>query len=596
MSPRIHILPESLANQIAAGEVVERPASVVKELIENSLDASASEILVEIEKGGKTLVRVTDNGCGMKKDDAFLSLERHATSKVRSAADLFALHTMGFRGEALPAIASVSRLRLTTRSVDDEAGWQIYAEGGTIRQAEAVGTVAGTVVEVRSLFFNTPGRRKFLRKEETEFGHIADVVARLALARPDIHFRLSHNGRTYLEAYRHKRLEERAAALLGRGVARDLLEVEADSGHGEMLVGLLGAPGISRSTTGQIYTYVNGRFVRDRVVQHAILEAYRSLLEKRRYPVAVLFLDMPPEAVDVNVHPTKHEVRFRNQQQIHDFIVAALRERLQHVLIETSAPGRFTQPPPAPSSAPYPGATTDYRARIQESLSAFNERVAATPAIAAVATVKGEMTGWSSGRAGETPLPEGWRLIGQHLNSYLLCQVQDELVLVDQHAAHERIGFERLRRQLAAGRIERQNLLFPVVLELEHREAAVFSEHLVDFARFGFEVAAFGGRSFSVTALPALFAEVDVERLVRDLAAELNEIGRSGQLDDEIERILAVLACHSMVRANQALSVSEMQRLLQDLAEIDFGSCCPHGRPVMHRLSRREIEKLFHRG
>ncbi len=596
MSPRIYILPESLANQIAAGEVVERPASVVKELIENSLDASASEIFVEIEKGGKALVRVTDNGCGMKKDDAFLSLERHATSKVKSAADLFALHTMGFRGEALPAIASVSRLRLTTRSVEDEAGWQIYAEGGTIRQAEAVGTVPGTVVEVRNLFFNTPGRRKFLRKEETEFGHIADVVSRLALARPDIHFRLSHNGRSYLEAYRHKRLEERAAALLGRGIARDLLAVEADSGQGEMLVGLLGAPGISRSTTGQIYTYVNGRFVRDRVVQHAILEAYRSLLEKRRYPVAVLFIDMPPDTVDVNVHPTKHEVRFRNQQQIHDFIVAALRERLQHVVIETAGLGSVTPQRPAPATAPYAPVGPDYRARIQESLLAFNDKVAATPAIAAVATVKGEMTGWSSGPGMEPALPEGWRLIGQHLNSYLLCQVHDELVLVDQHAAHERIGFERLRQQLSAGGIESQSLLFPVVLELEHREAAVFTDHLANFARFGFEVEAFGGRSFSVTAVPALLAEVDAERLVRDLAAELNEIGRSGQLDDEIERILAVLACHSMVRANQALSLSEMQRLLQDLAAIDFGSCCPHGRPVMHRLSRREVEKFFHRG
>ncbi len=595
MSPRIHILPENLANQIAAGEVVERPASVVKELIENSLDAAASEIFVEIEKGGRALVRVTDNGCGMKKDDAFLSLERHATSKVKNAADLFALHTMGFRGEALPAIASVSRLRLTTRSVEDEAGWQIYAEGGTIRQAEAVGTVPGTVVEVRNLFFNTPGRRKFLRKEETEFGHIADVVSRLALARPDIHFRLSHNGRSYLEAYRHKRLEERAAALLGRTVAKDLLAVEADSGQGEMLVGLLGTPGISRSSTGQIYTYVNGRFVRDRVVQHAILEAYRSLLEKRRYPVAVLFIDMPPETVDVNVHPTKHEVRFRNQQQVHDFIVAALRERLQHVVVETTALGRLTPPQPAPASLPYAPAAPEYRARIQESLTAFNDRVAATPAIAAVATVKGEMSGWSSGRGAEPALPEGWRLIGQHLNSYLLCQVHDELVLVDQHAAHERIGFERLRRQLAADGIESQSLLFPVVLDLEHREAAVFTEHLEHFDRFGFEVEAFGGRAFSVKAVPALLAEVDVERLVRDLAAELNEIGRTGQIDDEIERVLAVLACHSMVRANQALSLSEMQRLLQDLAAIDFGSCCPHGRPVMHRLSRREIEKFFHR-
>jgi DNA mismatch repair protein MutL len=601
MKNRIQILPENLANQIAAGEVVERPASVVKELVENSLDASASEIFIEIEKGGKALIRVSDNGYGMKKDDAFLCLERHATSKVVNAEDLFALHTMGFRGEALPAIASVTRLRLTTRSVDDESGWQIYAEGGTIRQADAVGVAPGTVVEVRNLFFNTPGRRKFLRKEETEFGHIADVVSRLALSRPDIHFRLLHNGRNVLEAYRHNRLEERAAALLGRNVAADLLAVDADSGNGEMLVGLLGTPGISRSTTAQIYTYINGRFVRDRVVQHAILEAYRSLLEKRRYPIAVLFIDMPPETVDVNVHPTKHEVRFRNQQQVHDFIVNALRDRLQQVSFEPSRNTNTFQSPAfnntaSTATAASTPAQRDYRERVQESLSAFNEKVASVPTIAAIATVKGEIDGWSSGNTETKSLPEGWRLIGQYLNSYLICQADDELVLIDQHAAHERIGFERLRKQLEADGIESQALLFPIVLELEHREAAVLAEHLEDFARFGFEVEAFGGRSFTVKSVPALVADVDAERLVRDLAAELNEIGRAAQLDNEIERVLAVLACHSMVRANQALSISEMQQLLQDLADIDFGSCCPHGRPIMQRLSKREIEKLFHRG
>ena len=284
MNNRIQILPENLANQIAAGEVVERPASVVKELIENAIDASATEVFVDIEKGGKSLVRVADNGYGMKKDDAFLSLERHATSKIKNADDLFALHTMGFRGEALPAIASVSRLRMTTRSVDEESGWQIYAEGGTIRQAEAVGSAPGTIVEVRNLFFNTPARRKFLRKDETEFGHIADVVSRLALARSDIHFRLAHNGRSIVDAYRHGRLEERVAVLLGRNLAGGLLPVDADSGNGEMLVGLLGAPGVSRSSTAQIYTYINGRFVRDRLVQHAIVREVADVEQGRGEP------------------------------------------------------------------------------------------------------------------------------------------------------------------------------------------------------------------------------------------------------------------------------------------------------------------------
>jgi DNA mismatch repair protein MutL len=597
MIDKIQILPENLANQIAAGEVVERPASVVKELVENSLDAGADEIFVEIEKGGKALVKVTDNGHGMRKDDAFLCLERHATSKVRNAEDLFALHTMGFRGEALPAIASVSRLRLTTRSVEDDSGWQIYAEGGTIRQADAIGAAPGTIVEVRNLFFNTPGRRKFLRKEETEFGHIADVVSRLALSRPDVHFRLMHNSRNILEAYRHNRLEERAAALLGRNLAGNLLAVDAESGNGEMLVGLLGAPGVSRSSTGQIYTYVNGRFVRDRVVQHAILEAYRSLLEKRRYPIAVLFIDMPPEMVDVNVHPTKHEVRFRNQQQVHDFIVAALRDRLQRISTGLAPLSELSSDPPAENRLPTAGSVSRiYQERIQESLAAFNDKVAVAPTVSAVSTVKGEISGWSRTREETSPVPDGWRLIGQYLNSYLLCQADEELVLVDQHAAHERIGFERLRHQFANDGVESQNLMFPVVIELEHREAAVLTEQLDDFKRYGFEVDAFGGRSFTVKAVPALVGDVDAERLVRDLAAELNEIGRAGQLNDEIERVLSVIACHSMVRANQALSQAEMQQLLNDLAGIDFGSCCPHGRPIMHRLSKQQIEKLFHRG
>lgn len=596
---RIRILTEDIANQIAAGEVVERPASVVKELVENAIDASATEIFVDIEKGGRALIRVTDNGCGMNRDDAFLSLERHATSKVKSAEDLFALHTMGFRGEALPAIASVSRLRMTTRTIDDESGWQIYAEAGTIRQADAIGAPPGTVVEVRNLFFNTPGRRKFLRREETEFGHIAEMITRLALSRPDIHLRLSHDGRTVVEAYRHKRLEERTAALLGRALVNDLLPVEADSGNGEHLVGLLGAPGVSRSSTSHIYTYVNGRYVRDRVIQHAILDAYRTLLEKRRYPVAVLFLDLPPGMVDVNVHPTKHEVRFRNQQQVHDFIVASLQARLRHSAASAapllSGPDWSMPAPPPPAARPT--VSDDHRERIQESLAAFNARVETTPVAGRpMPSAKGEAIGWGPTAQPAAGLPEGWRLIGQYLSSYLVCQAGDDLLLIDQHAAHERLGFERLRSELAGGGIASQALLFPLVIELDHRESAVFGRHLASFARFGFEIEDFGGRSYSVKAVPALLGDVDAERLVRDLAAELDDIGRASQLDTEIERVLSVIACHGMVRANQPLSVSEMQRLISDLVALGINTCCPHGRPVAHRLSRRDVETLFRRG
>jgi DNA mismatch repair protein MutL len=595
MSPRIHILPEQLANQIAAGEVVERPASVVKELLENAIDAGASELFIDVEQGGKRLVRVADNGCGMAKEDLFLALERHATSKITSTDDLFALHTLGFRGEALPSIASVSRLRLTSRPVDQELGWQLYAEGGTVRQAEALGAVTGTVVEVRDLFFNTPGRRKFLRSDETEFGHLADVVMRLALARPDIQLRLTHNGRVHLEAYRHQRLEERAAALLGRTLTADLLPVESESGNGEVLSGLLGSPALNRSAASHLYTYVNGRFVRDRVLQHAVLEAYRTLLEKRRYPVAVLFLDLPPQAVDVNVHPTKHEVRFREQQRVHDFVMGAVRSRLLgESLASTGSLEATNQNTRVPLAVTNPAETA--RVGVQEALTAY---VARTPAV--------ELPVWQTGGKGEalafagtspaTPrLPDGWRVIGQYLNSYLVCQAGDDLLLVDQHAAHERIGFEKLRRQLAGDGIARQRLLFPAVIEGDHRQAAVIGEHLRDFDRLGFELEAFGGRSFTLTALPQLLAGADPERLVLDMAEELAQIGCGSSLDAALDQVLMRLACHAMVRANQPLARPEMETLLAELAAIDFGSHCPHGRPVLRRMGRGEIERFFHRG
>lgn len=595
MTPKIHILPEQLANQIAAGEVVERPASVVKELLENAIDAGASELLVEVEQGGRRLVRVTDNGCGMAKDDLFLALERHATSKIGSAADLFALHTLGFRGEALPSIASVARLRLASRPIDQELGWQIYAEGGTVRQAEAIGTPAGTVVEVRDLFFNTPGRRKFLRSDETEFGHLADVVVRVALARPDIHLRLMHNGRTHLEAYRHQRLEERVAALLGRTLAADMLAVEVESGKGEMLTGLIGSPRLNRSSSSHLYAYVNGRFVRDRVVQHAILEAYRTLLEKRRYPVAVLFLDLPPEAVDVNVHPTKHEVRFREQQHIHDFVMGAVRSRLLDEAVAVAAVPETADPLRLPVEAVIAPAAAA-RNGVQEALAAYGERPPVSEPSLWRAGGKGEALRWKESAGAAQQLPDGWRVIGQYLNSYLVCQAGDDLLLVDQHAAHERIGFEKLRLQMQAAGIEKQRLLFPSVIECDHRQAAVVTEHLADFARLGFELEAFGGRSFTLTALPQLLAGSDAERLVLDTAEELAQVGRGGSLDAALDQVLMRLACHAMIRANQPLARPEMEMLLAELAAIDFGSHCPHGRPVVRRMGRNEIERFFHRG
>jgi DNA mismatch repair protein MutL len=595
MIQSIRILPEQLANQIAAGEVVERPASVVKELLENAIDAGASELLVEVEQGGKRLIRVTDNGCGMGKDDLFLAMERHATSKIATAADLFALQTLGFRGEALPSIASVSRLRLTSRPPDQDLGWQLYAEGGTVRLAEALGTAAGTVVEVRDLFFNTPGRRKFLRSDDTEFGHLADVVMRLALARPDIQVRLTHNGRSHLEAYRHQRLEERTAALLGRSLTADLLPVEAESGDGELLTGLVGVPALNRSSSSHLYTYVNGRFVRDRVVQHAILEGYRTLLEKRRFPVAVLFLDLPPAMVDVNVHPTKHEVRFREPRRIHDFVAEAVRSRLLGSALAPVVPrAEVAVLCSMPSAAELPSSAP--RSGVQEALAAYGEQLSVTAATAWRGGGKGTALAWPPAAGPDPLLPADWRLIGQYLNSYLVCQAGDDLVLVDQHAAHERIGFEKLRQQLRAAGIAKQCLLLPVVIECDHRQMAVIRAHLADYARLGFELEPFGGRAFTLLTQPQLLAGADPGRLILDLAEELAQIGCGSSLDAALDQVLMRLACHAMIRANQPLARPEMEALLAELATIDCGSHCPHGRPVIRKLRRSEIERFFHRG
>lgn len=601
MPRTIHILSEQLCNQIAAGEVVERPASVVKELLENALDAGARDIRVDIENGGKRLIRVMDDGCGMGRDDALLCLERHATSKIRKADDLFALHTLGFRGEALPSIASVCRLLMRTRSRDEESGWEIHAEGGAIRRADAVGMPPGTIVEVRNLFFNTPARRKFLRKDETELGHIADIVTRLALAAPEVQFHLSHNGRTLLEVYRQGQLLERIGALLGRPLLAELLPVETGGGEGPRLRGFISQPALHRATTGAMYTFINNRYIRDRLVQHALLDGYRNLLVKGRYPVVVLFLEIEPSQVDVNVHPTKHEVRFRDQRLIHEFISGAVREALRpSSWLGASGSDAPAEAPPRPVSAPA-APVRDYRQAVQESLadyarSSHPARPAfPSPTAAPVGPVARPV---SDGAARENEVPGFFgslRVIGQYRNSYLVCQDGDDLLLIDQHAAHERIGFERLREQFRRGRIEGQTLLFPVVIELDFREAAQLENHLEDLDRFGFTVEPFGGKAFVLKAVPRFLDETRAARLVRDVAAEIVELGASALAEEALDRVLILMACHGMVRANQALTPPEMTALLRDLDRVDFSAHCPHGRPVMIRQKLADLEKLFKR-
>lgn len=608
MKQKIQILPEQLCNQIAAGEVVERPASVVKELLENSFDAGATEICIEVERGGKRLIRIVDDGCGMGRDDAFLCLERHATSKIRNEADLFALHTLGFRGEALPSIASVCRMHLQSCVPGGEEGWEIVAEGGQIKRAGAIGIPPGTSIEVRDLFFNTPARRKFLRKDETEFGHIADIVTRLALASPGVQFRLLHNGRALIEVYRQSGLAERIGALLGRPLLADLIPVDADGGSDLKLRGFVSQPSVHRSTTGAMYTFINGRYIRDRVVQHALLDGFRNILVKGRYPVVVLFLEIDPSLVDVNVHPTKHEVRFRDQRLVHDFITSAVREVLRPSgwlkepgAHESSIAADLPHSSERPIGSVTPAAETvrDYRHEVQESLQLYGrtqpslaER-AYTPPVSPVPPI--------------LPLPvradfvetQGFfcslRIIGQYRNSYIVCQDGNDLVLIDQHAAHERIGFERIRKQFLSGRIERQALLFPVVIELDFREAEQFGGQLEHLDRLGFDIEHFGGKSFVLKGVPRFLDQTEAEQLVRDIASETTLIGKSVLAEDSLDKVFILMACHGVIRANQALTLPEMSALLKELDSADFSAHCPHGRPVMVRQGLADIEKMFKR-
>jgi DNA mismatch repair protein MutL len=612
--PTIQILPEELCNKIAAGEVVERPSSVVKELLENALDAGATEVLIELGGGGKTLIRMTDNGCGMNRQDALLCFERHATSKISTDDDLFALTTLGFRGEALASIASVSRMSLKTCDNVDGLGQHIQIEGGKIKKVEQLGLPVGTIVEVRNLFFNLPARKKFLRKDQTELGHAADVVSKLALARPDVSFRLLHQERLMLDLRHEKGLPERLAALLGRSLLRDMLPVDEAGSDTLRLAGLISRPDLNRSSTSHIYSFINGRYIRDRVVQHAIMDGYRHLLMKGRYPVVALFLTIDPALVDVNVHPTKHEVRFRDQGVVHDFIAAALQQTLK--------PSAWIAQPRASSAASAP-ALTPWRHQqpihqhspadapavpeplVREDAQSFTFKQRSADPAADVAA--GEVS-----RYPETALLEpmhqedlpasvrdgffsNLQILGQYHQTYILCQDQNDLVLIDQHAAHERIGFERLKRAYQHGGVLRQQLLFAEVFELDYKSAAALEEYLPELERLGFEVEPFGGKSFAVKALPALLATAPVATLVTDVALELERIGREGQLTESIDDVLIMLACHRVIRANQALSHQEIKALLADLDAIDFKGHCPHGRPVSARMSLYEIERLFRR-
>lgn len=591
MSQSVRILPEQLANKIAAGEVVDRPASVVKELVENSLDAGATEVIVEIEDGGRRLVKVTDNGCGMSREDALVSLERHATSKISTDADLFSIASLGFRGEAIPSIASVSRFTLATREYAAIEGTEIYLEGGIVREVKSCGMAAGTTITVRNLFFNTPARLKFMKSRETETGHIGDILNRLALARPDVRFIASFDGKNVMRLPAGSLLS-RGTAIFGNSSAQELYSMEAELG-GVALSGLIGSPALSRSTSGGIYTFLNGRFIRDRVVQHAVMQGYRGLLERGRYPLLALFISVPPDQVDVNVHPAKHEVRFREQQKVH----AAIQSSLDGFLATSPWLATSQKKPVFFTQGGFPSTTRVEEVKeallkyaVDSSQPRLNEPVVVNKQSQASPDVSSK---------GESLAVDGYfaslRVIGQYKAAYIICEDGEGLVIIDQHAAHERVVFEELRTCFSTKSPQVQRLLMPYTLDLQPSEGAAAAVHHDVLSRAGFELEHFGGNTWLVSSVPAVFASLPWEQSLRDILEELSSLGQSGAFDANVDEILSRIACHSVVRGEWHLSLPEISALFRRMDKTPSAANCPHGRPVIVKFSRNEIEKMFKR-
>ena len=574
--PPVKILPEILSNKIAAGEVVERPASVVKELLENAIDAESTAITVDVKKGGRAMIRLSDNGVGMNRDDALLALERYATSKITDEQDLFSIASLGFRGEALPSIAAVSDMEIVTKSESAPAAVNIHVQGGKIKNVSEVGAPRGTVVTVNRLFFNTPARRKYLKTDRTEMGHISDIVTRIALAWPQIHFQFLHDGRSLGNWAARGHEGDRIVDVLGHDMEKDLMPV--DLKRGDVVVrGFVASPEITRATSRYQYAYVNKRFVRDKICLHAIAEGFSGTMVKGAFPVVVLFITVPPEQVDVNVHPTKTSVRFASPKMVHETVVKAIREAL------------------APLTSPSWGRP-----------SANIPRRLATPRFLSPQNAVSEATRspWTPSATSPTEETPGlWekkefaamRIIGQLHDAYVLCESDEGLVMIDQHAAHERIVFEQLKRGYAASHMATQPLLIPEKMELGHREASILEGLIGELQKIGVRVEPFGGNTYVVRTVPQILMDAPIARLVREVIEKVADLGVKTGFQGAVDECLAVMACHRAVRANQKLSREEMAHLLGQMDACDDPSHCPHGRPTVVRHSFYKIEKAFKR-
>lgn len=594
----IQLLPDQLISQIAAGEVVERPSSALKELLENSLDAGSREITVSLLQGGIKQLRITDNGHGIARDDLALALTRHATSKIRTLEDLEAVGSLGFRGEALASIASVSRTQIISRTADDRHAWRISSEGSMISDVEPAALDVGTIVEVSDLYFNTPARRKFLKTEATEFGHCEAAFLRIALSRPDVTFTLLHNGRV-VSRFASGDAQRRFDEVLGEEFTSESFSVDETSA-GLRLWGVAAKPTFSRSSRDAQYVYVNGRFVRDKLVSHAIRQAYQDVLHHERHPAFALFLELDPGLVDVNVHPSKTEVRFRDGQAVHRFIFHALHRTLAVPTGQSVAVTVQQAPfnPFAGQPAGYPSRQTGMDLRVAEAGDFYEamygdirtaEIPEASPQAMQAGTVEQDVEEYPLGFA-----------LGQLHGVYILAQNRQGLVVVDMHAAHERIMYERLKAALDQDAVPMQPLLLPVSFNADRLEVATVQEQQSQadnsLHQLGFDIAVLSPTTLAVRGIPAMLQGADAVALARDVLRDLREYGASRALLERRNELLGTMACHAAVRANRSLTITEMNALLRDMEATERADQCNHGRPTWRQLTIRELDNLFLRG
>ncbi len=601
----IRLLPDLLINQIAAGEVIERPAAALKELLENSLDAGATDVVVQLEGGGIKLLRVRDNGSGISQDELPFALMRHATSKIASLEDLQRVASMGFRGEALASMAAVAQVVLTSRSADSAHAWQILAVDGSHSDAAPAAHAHGTSVEMRELYFNTPARRKFLKSEATEFAYCEETFKRIALSRPDVSFSLQHNNRMVWQlpspgATRHpaprfalpegegNTLAKRIEALLGKEFAQSAVSVSRQAA-GLSLIGLASLPAYSKATRDAQYFFVNGRFIRDKVVAHAIRQAYQDILHHQRHPAFVLFLDLPPELVDVNVHPAKSEVRFRESQAIHQFVFHTLQQALSTpVSTADNAPNMPHQ------AAPSPYMQQPMRLHIAAQPLAFYDALfGRTNQESGIST---DIQPDVRTAHATTDIPPLGFALAQLSGIYILAQNQHGLVVVDMHAAHERIVYEKLKTALDQQQIPTQPLLIPVSFPADALDVATVEEEQAALAQLGFDIAPLSPTTLAVRAMPAMLKQAHAEAAARDVLHELREYGATRALTERRNELLSTLACHSAVRANQSLTIAEMNYILREMERTERSGQCNHGRPTWFQMTITELDTLFMRG